>query len=131
MKRVLSLFCFFFVTGAPACGSSNPAGESCPDDLPASCPSPEPSYTTDIVPIIQGSCYPCHGPGGVEQQKFDYSTYAGVYAARSTILDQVYACLMPPVAGVADAGVEAGAPPLTTDARVKLLGWLVCGAPEN
>ncbi len=117
--------------GAALAACSSPSAPSCPSDLPASCPTPTPSYKTDVVPIIQGYCYPCHGPGGIEQAAFDYTTYQGVYASRSAILDQVYSCVMPPTAGESIPGVDGGSPSLTLDARVKLLGWLVCEAPDN
>jgi hypothetical protein len=38
---------------------------------------------------------------------------------------------MPPTAGESIAGVDGGSPQLTLDDRVKLLGWLVCLAPDN
>ena len=38
------------------------------------------------------------------------------------MLDQVYACAMPP----SDAGVT-----LSLEEREALLGWLVCNAPNN
>jgi hypothetical protein len=113
-----------------ACGSSS-SGGPCPNDLPSSCPTPAPSYATDIVPIIQQSCFPCHATGGIEAGHFDYSTYAGLSAAASEVLTQVNDCLMPPSAPIPGSGVDAGTPPLTTEARLALLGWLVCGAPDN
>ncbi len=106
-------------------GGSNP----CPNDLPASCPTPAPSYAADVVPVIQQYCFPCHASGGIEAQHFDYSTYAGVYASRAVVLTQVNDCLMPPSAPV--PGVDGGTTPLTIEARLALLGWLVCGAPDN
>lgn len=93
----------------------------CPHDLPASCPTPPPSYARDIQPILATRCLGCHGDGGVAQSIHDYTTYAGVLANRSAILDQVYVCAMPPP--------NAGAP--TTGERQKLLAWLVCGAPDD
>ena len=128
MRRVLAGGILVLVV---SCSSSDPPGASCPSDLPSSCPMPVPSYTTDIVPIIQGYCYPCHGPGGIEQAQFDYTSYMGVYRSKSSILDQVYSCQMPPLNGV-DSGIDAGpATALPESTRVTLLSWLVCGAPEN
>jgi hypothetical protein len=48
-------------------------------------------------------------------------TYQDLSSRRSTVLDQVYSCRMPP----ADAGM------LTAGERKELLEWLVCGAPSN
>lgn len=124
-----------FGGAAVACSSSSspppPPAQQCPDDLPAACPTPEPSYSKDVAPILEHYCLQCHGPGGVEYAKEDLSTYAAVLARRAEVLSQVNLCNMPPVSGVADAGVEAGAMPLSDAARVTLLGWLVCDAPNN
>jgi hypothetical protein len=113
------------------CSSSPPPADPCPDDLPASCPTPSPSYASDIAPIVQQYCFPCHATGGIEAEHFDYSTYAGLYASRAVVLTQVNDCLMPPSAPIPGYGVDAGTAPLTTEARLALLGWLVCGAPDN
>ena len=79
-----------------------------------------PSYGNDIAPIIAARCVSCHGPGGAQSQR-DLSTYAGVYANRSAVLNQIYACNMPP------GGIAA----LDAAERVLLLDWLVCGGPDN
>lgn len=94
-------------------------GGSCPNDLPADCPTPAPTYADDAAPIIEARCFECHGPGGVAQPRRDFTTYDGVFAQRGPMLNQVYACRMPP----------EGAMPLLPDERTVLLQWLVCGAP--
>ena len=63
----------------------------------------------------------CHADGGAAGPTLDFSTYAKVYAQRRPMLDQVYACTMPP---------PDAAPP-SLDERVTLLDWFVCGAPDN
>ncbi len=116
---------------ASGCGGGDPAGPAdagardaaltCPNDLPAACPAPAPSYANDVAPLIQRRCTPCHFPGGVAAMGMhDLSTYARVFAQKREVLTQVYACKMPPA--------DAGAP--TPDERRTMLGWLVCGAPE-
>lgn len=117
------------LVGLAACLPSDPvtvvAGDAaptvCPRDLPGSCPTPPPSWGNEVQPIIESRCNGCHGEGGVERAVFDYSSYAGVYANRGPILNQVYACRMPPP--------DAAAP--TADERRSLLAWLVCGAPND
>ncbi len=101
-------------------GAALDAG-GCPSDLPAACPSPPPSYASDVAPIIAARCYPCHAPGGVAASKHELSSYDRVFAQRSAVLNQVYACAMPP---------KDAAPPAASE-RQKLLGWLVCKAPNN
>jgi hypothetical protein len=91
----------------------------CPNDLPAACPSPQPSYSSQVAPVIQNYCLKCHsgaGPG-----IGDFRTYPSVFANRQAILTQFYSCRMPP----------QGEPQPGSQERALLLGWLVCGAPNN
>ena len=101
--------------------SFSDAGPSCPLDLPKACPTPPPSFQSSVFPTIQARCWACHGDGGFETAKHDLGTYDLVFAQRRSVLTQVYGCLMPP----ADASA------LTSEERAALLGWLVCGAPNN
>jgi hypothetical protein len=101
-------------------GSSGAHGSVCPSDLPKACPDPAPSYAAEVAPLISGRCLKCHDSTGVAGAN-PLDSYARVYAARSTVLTRVYGCQMPP----------APEPPLTSDERKILLGWLVCGAPDN
>jgi hypothetical protein len=102
-------------------GGGGGAGGSggCPSDLPPSCPSGAAKYDSTIAPLLKAKCDLCHVPGGLSTPYLQ--TYDEVYTARSAVLDQVYACKMPPL----------GYPPLSTTERVELLGWLVCGAPDD
>jgi hypothetical protein len=93
----------------------------CPQDLPATCPSLVPSWMNDVEPIINLRCGACHGVGGVEQSKLDFSTYQGVHNSFTPILITVAGCVMPP----------PGVAPLTAAERQMLLAWLVCAAPNN
>jgi uncharacterized membrane protein len=102
-----------------ACGGPR-TNESCPNDLPPSCPSAAPSYQAAVSPIINLRCVTCHSPGGQEASR-PLQTYSQVYSERSAVLNQVYACNMPP---------GSAAQP-TAQEREALLGWLVCGAPQN
>jgi uncharacterized membrane protein len=101
----------------PAC--STPAA-NCPADLPTACPADVPSFKATIAPIVASHCTLCHSADG-SQSGQSFGTYDLVYASRSAVLDQIYACNMPP----------AGAPQLTLDERVTVLAWLVCGSPNN
>ena len=51
----------------------------------------------------------------------DFTTYQNVFVQRSAILTQTYSCRMPPEG-------ETGP---TDPERASLLGWLVCGSPNN
>jgi hypothetical protein len=105
------------------CSSSTTPPSTTATDLacpaaPDSCPTPMPSYTNDVLPIMQTDCIPCHSTntGGKDE-----STYVLAAGQESSILFQVNDCLMPP----------SGSPQLSTDARNTLLGWIECGAPDN
>jgi hypothetical protein len=98
-----------------------PAAGSCPDDLPPACPAPAPSYQAQVAPLLEARCVGCHGAGQVASNRL-LDSYGSVFPQRAAVLRQTYACQMPP----ADAGA-----PLTLAERAALLGWLVCGAPDN
>ncbi len=104
---------------APALWRCGPASPSCPNDLPASCPSDAAGWSATVEPLIEQRCWACHGSGQLTGH--DLSSYPLVSAQRSAVLNQVYRCAMPPP----DAGQLDGAQ------RKALLGWLVCGAQNN
>jgi hypothetical protein len=94
--------------------------QTCPRDLPASCPADAPGYDGGVSIVVQDNCLMCHSPGGVSQD-IPLGTYAQLYGRRTDVLGQVYNCLMP----------QAPKPPLPAADRKALLGWLVCGAPND
>jgi hypothetical protein len=94
----------------------------CPQQTPARCPAPEPSWSGQIEGIVASVCGQCHADGGVEQSAFDFSTYEYVFIDRGPIFSQVASCAMPP----SDGGVM-----FPSDERAALLAWLVCNAPNN
>jgi len=100
-----------------ACGGGI---SDCPNDLPKACPSPMPSYQTDVKPIITNHCLKCHAPGG-QEASIDLTTYPRVFSQRAAVLTQFYSCRMPP----------EGEPRPTAQERALLLGWLKCGSPNN
>jgi uncharacterized membrane protein len=93
-------------------GSACVSAPACPD-------AGVPSYQTDIAPILQQDCIPCHSPTG--PAGFDMTTYAEVYGEFGSILSQVAVCQMPPL----------NAPTMTDAQRTTLTAWLKCGAPDN
>jgi mono/diheme cytochrome c family protein len=113
----LALAWLALATGGAACG-----GSSCPNDEPAACPSPAPSFSGQVQAIFQTKCGTCHGPGGVKATR-PLLTYAQISAGgtRLSVQSRNVNCEMP----------QAGAPPLTPDERRALLAWLVCGGPNN
>lgn len=108
-------------TGGGGAGGSGAGGSSsCPDDLPASCPSPAPGWAKDIAPVIEARCASCHVKGGVAADE-PLTDHAQVFSRKGAVLNQVYACKMPP----------EGAAPLSTAERIAIESWLVCGAPDD
>jgi mono/diheme cytochrome c family protein len=103
------------------------SGSSCPSPV-TSCPADVPSYKTEIAPILQATCVPCHSPDGSEgsargkdNDGTSENTYALVSPQAQEMLLWTDNCSMPPSNG-----------PVMSDAqRAALETWLVCGAPDN
>jgi hypothetical protein len=95
----------------------------CPNLTPDACPSPMPSWTNQIEPLMHRDCAPCHFEGGVATVNplYDYESYTRVHFQLTTMLQFVGNCCMPPLDGAA----------LTNQDRAALLAWLICGAPDN
>src|SRR5271166_3763189 len=49
------------------------SGPACLPALPQAC-GQAPSYAADIAPLVERTCVPCHGPGGVAFNQ-DFTTY--------------------------------------------------------
>ena len=109
------------VLAACSGGSSgtSPGGFSCPNVSDLTCPSPPPSFKTDVQPIIETRCYPCHGPGGIEVGTINLTSYHGVVS--NDVVGIVGQCMMPPP----DAGQ------LTMAERDTLFEWIACSEPNN
>jgi mono/diheme cytochrome c family protein len=73
-----------------------------------------------VGPVIESHCAVCHTPGGVSAN-WSLTNYDQLYTLRFEAQSELASCEMPP----ADAGQ------LTASERAALLGWLVCGAPQN
>ena len=86
-------------------------GASCPNDLPASCPSPAPQWAKDVAPVVASRCASCHVAGGVAADK-PLTTYAEVLSRKGSVLNQIHACKMP----------QEGAPQLTAAERAAVSG---------
>ena len=92
-----------------ACGAEG-NGTCATTDVPTACPaSGSPSYSKDVAPILSAQCNGCHG----------FSSYASASSSKSSIQSRVANCNMP----------QGGA--LSAAERSTLLGWTVCGAPNN
>jgi hypothetical protein len=106
--------------GTTAGGGGAGGASSCPNDLPASCPSPAPGWANDVADVIAARCATCHVKGGAAADK-PLTDHAEVFARKGTVLSQIHACKMPP----------EGATALTTSERLAIEAWLVCGALDD
>lgn len=105
------------------------AGTACtPVTPPATCPSPPPSYSSQISFIVADFCSEpqCHGSSaGVSVH--DFTTYNGIFADRLTFAREAALCPsssmgMPPT----------GYPQPTEAQRMALVAWAgICKAPNN
>lgn len=109
--------CAVMALAFAACGGSAPEN-TCPSDLPATCPDASLRYS-DVEPLFATYCVRCHSAGGQAQSR-PLATYEDVFAQRSAALNQLYSCKMP----------LPGEPAPTGPDRARLLGWFVCGAPK-
>jgi mono/diheme cytochrome c family protein len=114
---------------ATACGGSaasgGDAGECMPVDIPATCPSPPPSYKDTIAFLVADYCAKCHSPGGAESGK-DFTTYQGLANEHVTVTYVVGLC--PSSMGMPPPGY----PQPTAAQRLALVTWAdPCRAPNN
>jgi hypothetical protein len=125
-RFVLALICVA-ASGATACGgSSGSASTSASDtqafvcqDAGALCPATPPSFTNDVLPILNRDCNStCHGP---MMGQWELADYSDVSDWSSLIQLDLTECTMPPV--------DAGAFPASD--RLTVLDWIACGSPNN
>jgi hypothetical protein len=94
-----------------------------------SCPSPAPSFATQVYPILEGACFPCHLDA--DQCGFSYPDGGGScgvspaidsYAVVATLeFATMLSCYMPPSSAFA----------MSPDELQIVFDWLQCGRPNN
>lgn len=96
----------------------------CPNDLPTACPTPAPTFSQDVAPLIQNHCAGCHSADG-EEPTPSLINYSGVTGSMDSVArmveTQLVQCKMPP----------DSEPELTPEERRTILGWIICGAQNN
>lgn len=103
-------------------GAMDPVGEagSCAVVAPATCPTSVPSFANDVLPILNAKCNGCHtGP----PQPWALTNQDDVQTWAISISIDLTRCSMPPA--------DAGTPNLTKAELDAVLGWIVCGSPNN
>jgi hypothetical protein len=113
-------------SGSPS--SAGPAAAPCPNlDFPGICPTPPPSWKTDVQPLFEEYCNQCHGIGGPAALQVPLGTYQDVVNNRTRSWLQISNCSMPNT----DASLPATSFP-TADQRQTMVTWLdICNAPDN
>jgi hypothetical protein len=91
---------------------------SCEQTAPTVCPMP-PHYS-DIAPILQRSCVPCH-PGAPADGQWPLTEYADVAPWAALVQEELCTYGMPPL----DGGI-----PMAAADRLAILDWIRCGVPE-
>jgi hypothetical protein len=102
-------------------GPPPPSSGGCSVERVTKCPTSKPSYKNDVIPILEARCYACHSStdgGG----PWPLTTLVDIQDWKTQFISDVQSCAMPPV----DAGAK-----LSSEEATTLLGWLVCGAPNN
>ena len=74
------------------------------------CSGPEKSFSTDVFPVFQSSCFACHS---------NFSNYSQISADRSNIRSMIADGLMP----------QQGS--LSNTQKNNILCWIDSGAPNN
>ncbi len=92
-------------------------------------PSATPTFSTDIAPILQAKCLPCHGQEG--SGPFPLVTFDQVKAKSELVRYQALAKTMPPVTPVSPHGPYANYTPLTDQELVTLQSWIRAGMPAG
>jgi hypothetical protein len=115
-------------TGGDADVDAGPEPGQCPQfEFPSTCPTPAPSWQTEVRPLIEKYCGQCHQTGSTAAAQLNLSTYSDVYESRTKCWYQIYQCWMP--------NVDGSPPPLaypTPAERQTMITWLdVCNAPDN
>jgi uncharacterized membrane protein len=107
-------------SSSPAQGGGAAAASTCTNVTPKACAGKAPVYQTDIAPIVQSRCFPCHTTGGEAGPTRLLNSYQHLKGQQFNVNYLVGTCQMPP----------ADHPQPTDDERAKLLNWIVCGTPE-
>src|SRR6185369_17044030 len=98
--------------------------------LSATAPALEPpTFSDDVVRILQARCQTCHRPG--EHAPFSLLTYRDAYERRDDIRDAVSGRVMPPWKPVPGFGEFRESRRLSQEELTTLMRWIEAGAPEG
>lgn len=84
---------------------------------------------TEVAPILQENCWPCHRPGG--NGPFPLQSYAQVQRKAGTIREVLRQRIMPPQMADARYAPLIDAPPITDDQRRKVIWWIDHGLADG
>lgn len=113
-------------TPVEGCRLAPPVAEAA---VPAGDGAVVPSFTADVLPLLQRHCQDCHRPGG--EGPFALTTYAEVRDHLAMVGEVVDQERMPPWYGSRAHGDFVNVRALDAPARATILRWVVAGAPEG
>ncbi len=106
----------------------------------AGCSKTEPSFKTDVMPLIEANCHECHLPGGAGSEKSGLlmdsyenlmkgTKYGPMIVPGSGISSSLYLV----IAGKTDLSIRMphGKPPLSQDEVDTFKQWIDLGAKNN
>ena len=123
MTVILIAFALACETNGSAPDAGDPLPSSCTALDASVCTSPPPSFSADVMPIVNRACNAtCHAPG---VGPWPFTSYDDVHDWETIIQGDIIRCSMPPADAAAANGV------LTDSERATILDWMACGAPNN
>ena len=96
---------------------------------PASNGQPNPTFTKDVLPILQRSCQQCHRPG--THAPMSLMTYPEVRPWTDSIRQKVTSREMPPWHIDRSIGEYVGDPSLSDQEIAAIAAWVDAGGPEG
>jgi hypothetical protein len=123
MKKIISVVavCFFLFSCSKPGGTDNGGTGNGGSGGGTTCSGPAKSFTTDVNPVIQGSCATsqgCHGVGSTAGPG-PLLTFSQVFNARTSIRSAVSSGRMPPNGS------------LSATQKNAIICWIDAGAPNN
>lgn len=85
------------------------------------CPSIAPSFSRDVIPVINAQCETCHSENN-DAGLWPLNDWGTISGWRATILEVLRNCVQPP---------PSSGHVLTRAERETIEGWIECGSADN
>ena len=107
-------------TKNPIAAETSDAGACISGAIATACPTPAPTFSGDVLPLMNARCGKCHSHNN-DAGLWPLDDWQTISDWQSTILDVLRNCSQPP----------PEAQPLTRTEREAIEGWIMCGAQNN